>query len=1193
MALAFFAASCQQENLEPVSGGNTVTYTVQVPGALATKALGDEIAEVNELVYEVYRTEDERVDAFTNADNLLYHETATITNGVATITLELINNQNFTVLFWAHTKDNGVYNANDLTEVTITSPDVANNVNAQAFVGRDYVVNCVSDAAGKVTLTRPVSQLNLGTTVASLTAFEDPITISGSSVTVKGLSTSYNVAALSAGEVAEEAYVYTETACPDATLEVGTTQYSYVAMNYVGFAENTGSTVEVSYGINTSEGQISNTIKNVPVKPNYRTNIIGNLITSTSKYSVELDAEWGTDGNGNMEVLNDGVVRNINGDYEVSNAAGLAYAMNNLFAQGGNFYLTESLYDLSGFAVNPPSVQAGVTLNIYGEAPVVTRAATTIAGVTITGLDGAFLSEVGQDAKVTVSGVTLEAEEGEETVLVGKNNGTVIVSETEADTLVAEGNDPIPADVKSVDELNAALAAGAAEINLAGDIETETIIQINNSVIINGNNQALKTSANRAILLAANDIKVVINDLYIVSSAAVRYPSDVRGVNVDSKLTNVDLTLNNCNIDFTDITTCDWTYAVNVASSGTAHKVTVIGGSYEGANVINVHGTKNTITVKNATLTSMYPESEQYYGSCIWITQDADSYLYAEGNTFEGYNAYAINVGYTPKETKDNNDNTLFYYNNGKCYYASSAEKLQYVVNKVTKDALVKFANDIVGDVTLVQKEGVNIVIDGDGEKFDGKIVVDGNNRNAGAETLTIKNINFETTFNGPKADEWTFITSTKNNNYAHNVTIENCTFKNTVEDNYIIGSVNFKTPFNFVMRNCTAVNMHSLLQLQSVSDEDILVDSVVVKNCKNGISFGNTYKPVLKNSTISSIEYGVRGEATDARACTLSVENTSIEANLPITVRKVYDNVQKYTVNLSDDVTLTAHNGIDVVFTKNAEESVLEAPAEGTWSINVTEGLNIYPIDAFASTKDELVSALKSAKEGVTIKLLADVTISENWDNRYTGAKMNVPVVIDGLGHTLKFTNTIVDNNYFAVFRFENNAEVRNLKFDLSEAKGTQNRFRAISAKSNLTVHNCEFIGNAAVTNTRGIIFGEGQSKTYDATVSITNCKFADWRRGVIDNENATDVKEVLINNNVFDNAHVYISAYDTITFKGNEMSDADVNITSYSALSTAKVTALDNALYPYGSYVIGSESKKFSAANVNAQEGFEVFAE
>ena len=100
MALAFFAASCQQENLEPVVKANTVTYTVQVADAITTKTIGDDITAVDELVYEVYRTAGKKVTDFTAEDNLLYHKTATITNGVATIELELVNDQNFTVLFW-------------------------------------------------------------------------------------------------------------------------------------------------------------------------------------------------------------------------------------------------------------------------------------------------------------------------------------------------------------------------------------------------------------------------------------------------------------------------------------------------------------------------------------------------------------------------------------------------------------------------------------------------------------------------------------------------------------------------------------------------------------------------------------------------------------------------------------------------------------------------------------------------------------------------------------------------------------------------------------------------------------------------------------------------------------------------------------------------------------------------------------
>ena len=294
LAGLFLAGSCQRENLEPMESANTVTYTVTVPDALATKGIGDDISAVDELVYEVYRTQEEGVQTFTNLDNFLYHKTAPITNGVATIELEFVNNQNFTVLFWAHTKDNGVYDVDDLTCVTIESPDAANNVNAQAFVGRDFVRNCVSDADGKVTLTRPVSQLNIATTPESLGKFQDVIELQGSSVKVTGLATSYNIGTLSAFGATATEYEYTRTAVPEEALTVNGVGYTYVAMNYVGFAANDGSSdVKVSYVINTSEGDIENEIINVPFKPNFRTNIIGNLITSKTAYTIELDETWG------------------------------------------------------------------------------------------------------------------------------------------------------------------------------------------------------------------------------------------------------------------------------------------------------------------------------------------------------------------------------------------------------------------------------------------------------------------------------------------------------------------------------------------------------------------------------------------------------------------------------------------------------------------------------------------------------------------------------------------------------------------------------------------------------------------------------------------------------------------------------------------------------------------------------------
>ena len=321
LAGLFLAASCQQENLEPV-GGNTVTYTVQVPGALSTKAIGTDVAAVTELIYEVYR-----IDDATAEETRLYQKKASLTNGTATVELELVNNQDFRVLFWAQVPENGVYTTTSLKEVKLATALNANAENYAAFAGQDEITYGENLAGRTVTLERPVAQLNIATSAESLKLGEDEngenaqttVTFETTAVTVEGLSTVYNVAEGAAG--ADEAtftYAAKPVALSETTLNVNGVDYAYVAMNYVGFAQPSGDNVKVSYEIKTNEvGTITNTISNVPVKANHRTNIIGNLITSTSDYTVTLTATWPTDEE-NVEVV------------AVSTAADLQDAINNI-----------------------------------------------------------------------------------------------------------------------------------------------------------------------------------------------------------------------------------------------------------------------------------------------------------------------------------------------------------------------------------------------------------------------------------------------------------------------------------------------------------------------------------------------------------------------------------------------------------------------------------------------------------------------------------------------------------------------------------------------------------------------------------------------------------------------------------------------------------------------------------------------
>ncbi len=237
-----------------------------------------------------------------------------------------------------------------------------------------------------------------------------------------------------------------------------------------------------------------------------------------------------------------------------------------------------------------------------------------------------------------------------------------------------------------------------------------------------------------------------------------------------------------------------------------------------------------------------------------------------------------------------------------------------------------------------------------------------------------------------------------------------------------------------------------------------------------------------------------------------------------------------------------------------------------------------------------DIQEALKALKSGDTLTLLDDITITEAWDNRYTGAKITVPVTIDGNGKTIKFTGAVGDGgNYHSAFRFQEAATVKNLTVDMSEATTTNNRLRAISSSANLTVDSCNFIGNATYTNCRAVIFGEGAGANVgNLEISITNSTFMGWKRGVVDNENGQDVKTVEVTGNTFTNAGVALSATDVITFTGNTVTNAYVTIKSYTQSETLEVVATGNTLTANDEEAGTMNYIDVATDNVTAQDDF-----
>ena len=305
LATAFFAGSCQRENLEPVQESNTVTFTVEAPAAMQTKAIADGL-NVNELVYEVWITNDALGNLETGAQKLYQATTDMKVEGKvnkATITLDLVNDQKFTVLFWAQVKGTDVYDTEELNAVTYTKAAAlenayaANDERLAAFYGVAYVNDTKhvtkegQPTTGTVTLRRPFAQINLGTLNTS-TAYE--VVLEKSNMIISDVPTVFNVVNSEVSEPKEMAFLL--NAVPsgdDANITVNGKAYEYAGMNYVFAGDN----VTVEYNIQTRlnngmEASVNNTISSVPVKENYRTNIIGNLLTSKTDYEIIVDAAF-------------------------------------------------------------------------------------------------------------------------------------------------------------------------------------------------------------------------------------------------------------------------------------------------------------------------------------------------------------------------------------------------------------------------------------------------------------------------------------------------------------------------------------------------------------------------------------------------------------------------------------------------------------------------------------------------------------------------------------------------------------------------------------------------------------------------------------------------------------------------------------------------------------------------------------
>ena len=342
-ALTLLAVSCNKEQVTEVPDGQTVdvTFTAALPGEMATKAIGD-----GQTAKTLYVSVYENDDAKTKLD---LDKTATFTDLKTQVTFSLVKGKTYNFVFWAQAAEGAPYDVTDLKNIKISYEGAeANDEKRDAFYATRKELKVNGALTETIKLYRPFAQVNFGTADydAAVAAGVEP---------VKSVFTATDVATVfdtfeAEGKEAKDVVTFTESALPGETLVTKAGDYKWMTMNYIlpmgkqdakhisnvtaEFIPETGITVKASS-------------PQTPVQNNYRTNILGNLLTSQVIFNIEIVPIFNEPDN-DIDLVN---IKNVE-------------SLKALFATGGEATLAADLVLDEAVAVMPGKE---VTLDLNGK----------------------------------------------------------------------------------------------------------------------------------------------------------------------------------------------------------------------------------------------------------------------------------------------------------------------------------------------------------------------------------------------------------------------------------------------------------------------------------------------------------------------------------------------------------------------------------------------------------------------------------------------------------------------------------------------------------------------------------------------------------------------------------------------------------------------------------------------------------
>ncbi len=295
-----FATSCSQDELiEGVSTGDLVTaqFTITTPDGINTRAIGDgtTVDKVKCVVYNADGSEKMDLD-----------QTLDIVGKTATYNIRLVKGQAYRVAFFAYNEAANAYDVTDMQNILVNDNQPCNIEGRDAFtamykITAEETMNPINET---ITLYRPFAQLNLGAYAEDVEAAKKAgVVVTNSQIVVTNVYTAFNafadeVTGATSTRTFAMSDIPTEKLLADADSDGTDEEYEYLALNYllVGNKDaDAKSLTDVTFTWSTANGKTNEPVaefKNVPVQRNYRTNILGWLLTNPAQFNIVIDADF-------------------------------------------------------------------------------------------------------------------------------------------------------------------------------------------------------------------------------------------------------------------------------------------------------------------------------------------------------------------------------------------------------------------------------------------------------------------------------------------------------------------------------------------------------------------------------------------------------------------------------------------------------------------------------------------------------------------------------------------------------------------------------------------------------------------------------------------------------------------------------------------------------------------------------------